>query len=82
MKYDPYSLTELIRNDDFIAWVLHPDVELEMQWNIFLLENPEKKSTVESAREYVILLRSKAIRCGEWWRKVYIPQIVKRKSFR
>jgi transmembrane sensor len=56
MKYDPYSLTELIRNDDFIAWVLHPDVELEMQWNIFLLENPEKKSTVESAREYVILL--------------------------
>lgn len=56
MKYDAYSLTELIRNDDFIAWVLHPDAESDIQWNIFLAKHPEKKSTVESAREYVILL--------------------------
>ncbi len=56
MKYDPYSLTELIRNDDFIAWVLHPDEELDARWNVFLHDNPEKKNTVESAREYVILL--------------------------
>ena len=56
MKYDPYSLTELIRNDDFIAWVLHPDAIKDLQWQGFLDENPEKRATVESARDYVVLL--------------------------
>ncbi|MCE7043472.1 FecR family protein [Dyadobacter sp. CY312] len=56
MKHDAYSLTELIRNDDFIAWVLHPDAESDIQWQLFLANNPGKKKTVESAREYVILL--------------------------
>ena len=56
MKYDAYSLTELIRNDDFIAWVLHPDAESDIQWQLFLANYPEKKRTIESAREYVLLL--------------------------
>lgn len=56
MKHDPYSLTELIRNDEFIAWVMHPDAVSDMRWKLFLEKYPEKKATVESAREYVILL--------------------------
>jgi hypothetical protein len=56
MKHDPYSLTELIRNDEFIAWVMHPDAMSDVRWNLFLENYPEKKATVESAREYVILL--------------------------
>lgn len=56
MKYDQYSLTELIRNDDFIAWVLHPEVESEIYWQQFLLKYPEKQKTIDAAREYVILL--------------------------
>jgi transmembrane sensor len=56
MKHDAYSLTELIRNDDFISWVLHPDTESDIQWQLFLKNYPEKRKTVESAREYVILL--------------------------
>jgi transmembrane sensor len=56
MKYDPYSLTELIRNDDFIAWVRHPDEASEARWQEFLKNNPEKRSVVEDARGYVNLV--------------------------
>ncbi|CAG4990925.1 hypothetical protein DYBT9275_00641 [Dyadobacter sp. CECT 9275] len=55
-KYDPFSLTELIRNDEFITWVLHPDSKSDLQWAAFLEQYPEKKKTVESARAYIILL--------------------------
>ena len=56
IKHDPYSLTELIRNDDFIAWVLHPNAVNELRWMSFLDDCPQKQETVNSAREYVILL--------------------------
>ena len=56
MKHDPYSLTALIRSDDFIAWVLRPDESSEHQWQLFLNQFPEKRKVVNSAREYVILL--------------------------
>lgn len=56
MKFDPYTLTELIRNDDFISWVRHPDAESEARWQQFLLEYPEKRKVVEDARGYVNLL--------------------------
>jgi transmembrane sensor len=56
MKHDPYSLTELIRNEAFIAWVMHPDELSDRKWRAFLDKHPGKRKTVESAREYVILL--------------------------
>lgn len=56
MKPDPYSLTELIQNDDFIAWVLRPNAGNEARWQRFMSEHPEKKQTVEHAIGYVILL--------------------------
>ena len=56
MKFDPYSLTELIRNDDFIDWVLQPNEERETFWQAFLKEHPEKAGTMASAKEYILLL--------------------------
>ncbi|MEO6685865.1 MAG: FecR family protein, partial [Dyadobacter sp.] len=56
MKHDPYSLTELIRNDDFIAWVRQPNEMNDAHWRQFLKENPRKKQTVESARNYIIFM--------------------------
>lgn len=56
MKHDPYSLTELIRNDEFIAWVRKPDERNEVHWRQFLQNNPRKKETVESARRYIIFM--------------------------
>ncbi|CAG5074446.1 hypothetical protein DYBT9623_05133 [Dyadobacter sp. CECT 9623] len=56
MKYTPYSLTDLIRLDAFVAWVLNPDADSEAYWKGFLEQYPEKAATVESAREYIYLL--------------------------
>jgi transmembrane sensor len=56
MKHDPYSLTELIRSEEFIAWVLHPNAVSDEHWRFFLEKFPEKRQTIESAREYVTLL--------------------------
>lgn len=56
MKHDPYSLTELIRNDDFIAWVRQPDEMNDARWRQFLQNHPKKKQTVESARRYIIFM--------------------------
>ncbi|MCF2491590.1 FecR family protein [Dyadobacter sp. CY347] len=56
MTHDPYSLTELIRSDEFIAWVMHPDANNNERWRLFLENYPEKKGTIDAAREYVILL--------------------------
>ena len=56
MKPNPYSLTELIQNDEFIAWVLRPKETNEARWKQFLRDFPERKQIVEQAKEYVILL--------------------------
>lgn len=56
MKHDPHSLTSLIRNDEFIAWVLNPDPVKEQKWQHFLAKYPAKLTTVQSARDYVMIL--------------------------
>jgi transmembrane sensor len=56
MKHDPYSLTELIRNERFIAWVRNPDEATEAFWQQFLAEFPEKRAVIEDAKGYVNLL--------------------------
>ena len=56
VKQVPYTLTELIQNDDFIAWVLHPDKSSYQRWQGYMAAFPEKKETVEDAKGYVILL--------------------------
>lgn len=56
VKLVPYTLTELIQNDDFIAWVLHPDESSNRRWQEYLTTFPGKMETVEDAKGYVILL--------------------------
>ncbi len=56
MKSDSYSLIDLIRDEDFISWVRNPDPLNEARWQQFLREHPEKRKTVEMAREYVNLI--------------------------
>ncbi len=49
------SLEELIENREFVSWVLRG--KNQKQWESFLAENPEFKSTVAKARKIVELLR-------------------------
>ncbi len=56
MKPYPYTLTELIQHDDFIAWVLHPNEKNDTRWKQFMQDFPQKTQMLEQARNYVILL--------------------------
>lgn len=56
MKHDPHSLTSLIRDDEFIDWVLKPDSVKDEKWQRFLDKYPSKFKTVQSARDYVLIL--------------------------
>lgn len=51
-----YTLTELIQNDAFIDWVLHPDAESNAYWHTYAAGSAEKHRTVDRARGYVSLL--------------------------
>lgn len=54
-EYLQLTLEELIENRDFVAWILHGQHHKE--WETFLSENQEFKSTAKKARKIVELLR-------------------------
>jgi len=54
-EYLQLTLEELIENRDFVAWILHGQHHKE--WETFLVENKEFKSTAKKARKIVELLR-------------------------
>lgn len=54
-EYLQLTLEELIENRDFVAWILHGQHHKE--WEAFLIENQEFKSTTKKARKIVELLR-------------------------
>lgn len=56
MKNDPYLLTELIRNDDFIRWVRNPTEDSNRRWEEIISALPRKKAVFESARQYVNII--------------------------
>lgn len=56
MRNDPYILTELIRNDDFIRWVRNPTEESTSRWEEIIKSFPRKKGVFESARNYVNII--------------------------
>ncbi|WP_146202289.1 hypothetical protein [Dyadobacter jejuensis] len=56
MKAVPFTLTELIRHDKFIDWVLNPDTIQDRYWHDYQVQFPESTGLIASAREYVLLL--------------------------
>jgi hypothetical protein len=49
-KYIAYLTSEdFILDKEFCVWVLHPDIELDQFWNLFLTEHPEKEELINSA---------------------------------
>ncbi len=52
-KEVPFSLTDLLRNDDFNDWVRHPDEQSNQRWVAYLLQFPEQQNLVDMARTYV-----------------------------
>lgn len=51
-----HSLTDLIQNDTFIDWVLHPTTESDAYWWAYSSVSEQNGRTVATARGYVSLL--------------------------
>lgn len=51
-----YSLTDLLQNDTFIDWVLHPTTESDAYWLAYSSVSAQNGRTVATARGYVSLL--------------------------
>jgi len=52
------QLSKYIENINFIAWVFHPNVELEEWWNQFETEHPEEKRNIQLARKVLMKFRT------------------------
>ncbi len=55
--YEHYLAEDFITDDYFVAWVVHPQAEANAYWENFLLQYPQKKEAIASARKYILLLR-------------------------
>lgn len=56
MNHEDFSLTELIRDDEFIEWVKSPSVETDAYWSDIIRRHPEKGKLIEMAKQYVLLI--------------------------
>ena len=56
-EYLQLTVEELLGNHEFSAWMLHG--RHKQEWEAFLIENPEFKSTVNKARKILDLLRDR-----------------------
>ncbi len=56
MKYEQYTAKDFAADEDFVKWVKDPDPHIELFWQQWLLQHPEKKLTLEEARQIVHLI--------------------------
>ena len=56
MSKVPFSLIDLIRDDDFITWVRRPTEESNRKWADYLSVFPQQAGTLEQARMYINLI--------------------------
>ena len=52
-KYLHITLDELIKDDDFVQWVVSPRSEDDHKWRMWLTEHPELSSLFEEARKEI-----------------------------
>ncbi len=56
MHYSDYSVEDFATDDYFAQWINQPDPAVNRFWESFLTNHPEKKTTVDEARQMVILM--------------------------
>ena len=52
-RYSTYSIEDLISDEQFIDWVLHPSSDKDLVWEKWMQLHPEFKSKVEEAKSLV-----------------------------
>lgn len=48
------QILDLIGNESFVRWVVHPNTETDHYWSKWLLTHPERKKEVEWARQVIL----------------------------
>ena len=66
MDYKHFNLVDFILDDFFQEWVLNPTPDADKFWQSWLLQNPEKESTVKKARAIMLDLDFEAIPPGRF----------------
>ncbi|MGK7396489.1 MAG: FecR family protein [Candidatus Cyclobacteriaceae bacterium M3_2C_046] len=56
MKYSNYTMEELIQDEKFCQWVLHPSTENDIFWENFKKNHPDKINDIEEARNFLLSL--------------------------
>lgn len=59
MKYEKYQVEDFIKDEFFVAWVLATDDSAAQFWDKWLKANPEKRTAVAQAKEFVLSLHYK-----------------------
>jgi transmembrane sensor len=64
-KYEEYIVEDFIQDLYFREWVLEGRPEAAQFWNTWVMQNPDKKATVEQAKSMVLALTIKEIDISE-----------------
>ena len=59
MKYTYFSVIDLVMDEYFQQWVLHPDKDTDAYWYQWLKDHPDKHREVHEARKLILLQRFK-----------------------
>ena len=59
MKYKKATVTDFICDENFQNWIIQPDEKTNDFWNNWLEANPEKRGTVNEAREVLLNIKFK-----------------------
>ncbi len=59
MDYSDFSSSNFICDEFFQKWLIQPDEETNEFWNIWISEHPDKRETVEEAREFLLNIKFK-----------------------
>lgn len=57
-NYQDYSLEDFVTDDNFCHWVLQPDTDSILFWDLWLRDHPEKEQIIHKARGIVNKLHS------------------------
>lgn len=63
-NYSNYEVEDFLHDDFFINWVLNNTTEQEAFWDQWLLDNPDRKKVVESARQIISSINVKPLNDG------------------
>ncbi len=59
MDYSDFSSSNFICDEFFQKWLIQPDEETNEFWNKWISEHPDKRATIEEAREFLLNIKFK-----------------------